>query len=92
MPDKRLRGSNAYSTHKSTVANRRRLANMDPVKRAALRDRIVEYQAIWQLISRVSRKQDYLRATKAAQRSMLVSSARALLERWYVLACCDGRT
>ncbi|KAH8169355.1 hypothetical protein LIA77_11481 [Sarocladium implicatum] len=81
MPDRRLRGSTAYSTHKSTVANRRRLANMDPIKRAALRDRVVEYQAIWQLISRVGRKEEYRRATQANKRTMLINSSRALLEK-----------
>lgn len=85
MPDARRRGQGGqYSTHRSTVSNRKYLKSLDPVKRENHRVRTTEYQAIWQLLRRIGCKVDFRMAAPETQRSWLEEAVETLLSKRFV--------
>jgi hypothetical protein len=54
---------------------------MAPEQLQSHRKKTSEYQAIWQLLHRVARKDDYRRANRSTQRTMLQNSCNALMEK-----------
>ncbi|KAI9897425.1 hypothetical protein N3K66_007281 [Trichothecium roseum] len=81
MPDGRLQKSTGYSTHPPTVRVRRRLANLPPEQQKREKARRHEYNAIWNMCARTSKKKEYEKAAIGTKRNMLLAAAKSLMAR-----------